>query len=394
MRTAGTKRGAPIAGEATASHRDDVAVRPVRVCIVAPSLDILGGQSIQAQRLLAAFAGSDRVHAGFLAVNPRLPGPLRALQRIKYVRTIVTSIAYVASLLSRVKDYDVLHVFSASYWSFLLAPVPALLVARLYGRPALLNYRSGEASDHLANWRTARWGVRQATRVIVPSGYLVGVFGEYGVPAQSIANFVDVPRLRFRERSPLRPVFLSNRNFEAHYNVSCTLRAFAAIQAQVPGATLIVVGDGPQRDELKALAASLGLRAVTFAGQVPPEQMPAFYDEADIYLNSPELDNMPTSIIEAFAAGLAVVTTDAGGIPFVVRHGENGRMVACGDAAAMAAEACALLADPDGALAMTRRARAECETKYVWPAVRAQWEELYREVVAGAGAARAAGPHA
>jgi glycosyltransferase involved in cell wall biosynthesis len=369
-------------------------VRPVRVCIVAPSLDFLGGQAIQAQRLLAAFAGSDRVHAGFLAVNPRLPGPLRALQRIKYVRTIVTSVAYVASLLSRVKEYDVLHVFSASYWSFLLAPVPALIVARLYGRPTLLNYRSGEAPDHLANWRTARWGVRQATRVIVPSGYLVGVFGEHGVPAQSISNFVDVSRIRFRERSPLRPVFLSNRNFEAHYNVSCSLRAFAAIQAQVPGATLIVVGDGPQRDELKALAASLGLRAVTFAGQVPPEQMPALYDEADIYLNSSELDNMPTSIIEAFAAGLVVVTTDAGGIPFIVRHGDNGRMVARGDAAAMAVEACALLADSDSALAMARRARDECETRYVWPAVRTQWEELYREVAAGVGAPRSTGPHA
>ena len=67
--------------------------------------------------------------------------------------------------------------------------------------------------------------------------------------------------------------------------------------------------------------------------------------------------------------------------------------MACGDAAAMAAEACALLADPDAALAMTRRARAECETQYVWPSVRTQWEELYREVVAGAGAERAAGPH-
>src|SRR5205807_2460869 len=126
------------------------------------------------------------------------------------------------------------------------------------------------------------------------------------------------------------------------------------------------------------LAASLGLRAVRFAGQVPPEQMPAFYDEADIYLNSPELDNMPTSIIEAFAAGLAVVTTDAGGIPFIVRHGDNGRMVACGDAAAMAAEACALLADPDGALAMMRRARAACETPDVWPAAR-DWRAELRD---------------
>ena len=352
---------------------------PVRVCIVAPSLDILGGQAIQAQRLLDAFAGSERVHAEFLAVNPRLPGPLRALQRIKYVRTIVTAIAYFSSLLARTRDYEVLHVFSASYWSFLLGPLPALLVARLYGRPTLLNYRSGEASDHLANWRTARWGVRQATSVIVPSGYLVGVFGAFGVTAKAVANFVDLSRIRFRERAALRPVFLSNRNFDALYNVSCTLRAFATIQARVPGATLTVVGDGPQRAQLRALAASLGLRNVVFTGRIAPDEMPAQYDNADIYLNSPDIDNMPTSIIEAFAAGLPVVTTDAGGIPFIVRHGDNGRMVARDDAAALAVEACALLADPDGALAMARRARAECESRYVWTAVRAQWEELYRE---------------
>ena len=378
----GSKGIAPPAGETSASPGDFTAARPVRVCIVAPSLDILGGQAIQAQRLISAFAGSDRVSAGFLAVNPRLPQPLRALQRIKYVRTLVTGVAYVASLLVRVRDYDVLHVFSASYWSFLVAPLPALLVARLFRRPTVLNYRSGEAPDHLANWRTARWGVRQATRVIVPSGYLVGVFAEYGVPAESIPNFVDVSRIGFRERSPLRPAFLSNRNFDALYNVSCTLRAFAAIQAAVPGATLTVAGDGPQRDELKALAATLGLRAVKFVGQVPPEQMPALYDVADIYLNSPDIDNMPTSIIEAFAAGLAVVTTNAGGIPYIVRHGDNGRMVARGDADAMAAEAQSLLCDPDGTLAMARRARAECEARYVWPAVRKQWEELYRDVAA------------
>ncbi len=360
--------------------------RAVRVCIVAPSLDILGGQSIQAQRLLAALSGSDRVAVSFLAVNPRLPGPLRALQGIKYVRTIVTSIAYVAALVRNVPRYDLLHVFSASYWSFLLAPLPALLVARAYRRPALLNYRSGEAPDHLARWRSARWGVRQATRVVVPSGYLIEVFGRHGVAAQAIPNFVDVERVRFRERSPLHPRFLSNRSFEPLYNVACTLRAFASIQARVPAATLTLVGDGPLRHELRALAASLKLRNVTFAGRVTPEQMPAFYDQADIYLNSPDIDNMPTSIIEAFAAGLPVVTTDAGGIPFIVRPGDNGVLVARDDSQAMADEACALLADPGRALAMTRRARSECERFYVWPAVRAQWEDLYVEVAGIDGA--------
>ena len=114
---------------------------PVRVLIVAPSLDILGGQAIQADRLLKLFEQEPRLHVDFLPVNPRLPGWLRSLQHIKYVRTVVTSIAYGWSL-RRVRHYDVVHAFSASYWSFVLAPVPALLAARWAGKPSILNYRS------------------------------------------------------------------------------------------------------------------------------------------------------------------------------------------------------------------------------------------------------------
>src|SRR5215208_6818456 len=69
-----------------------------RVCIVAPSLDILGGQAVVAQRLIARLATESDLQVAFLPHNPRLPGILRYLQRVKYVRTISTSVAYVGSL--------------------------------------------------------------------------------------------------------------------------------------------------------------------------------------------------------------------------------------------------------------------------------------------------------
>src|SRR5690606_26131839 len=128
-------------------------------------------------------------------------------------------------------------------------------------------------------------------------GYLVDVFRKYGVHARSIFNFVEVSNLTFRERGPVAPRFLSNRNFEAHYNVACVLRAFALVQQQYPDASLVVAGDGPQRHELHTLANSLRLKNVEFLGPVPPENMPALYDGADVYLNAPNLDNMPNSII-------------------------------------------------------------------------------------------------
>lgn len=357
---------------------------PVRVCLVGPSLDILGGQAVQAQRLLAGLSESERLSVSFLPVNPRLPGPLRALQRIKYVRTVVTSLAYIASLVAAVRRHDVIHAFSASYWSYLLAPFPALLIGRLFGRGTVLNYRSGEAADHLRHWplstRTMRWF---ASRIAVPSGYLVKVFGEAGLPALAIANFVPIETLPYRRRDPLRPLFLSNRNLEPLYNVQCTIRAFARVQQQVPEARLVVAGDGSERDQLAALVQQLGARHVSFVGRVRPEEMGALYDAADIYLNSPNIDNMPGSIVEAFACGIPVVSTDAGGIPYVVAHEENGLLVPCNDDAAMAAACLRLLEEPGLALSLADAGRRQCEARYVWPAVRRQWEALYVELAAG-----------
>ena len=355
----------------------------VRVLIVAPSLDILGGQAVQAQRLLARLREEPALEVDFLPVNPRLPGPLGRLQRVKYLRTLATSAAYLASLLLRARRYDVLHVFSASYTSFVLAPTPAILAGRLYGKRVVLNYRSGEAEDHLARWRrTAVPTVRLADAVAVPSGYLVDVFARFGLRARSIYNFVDTSRFRFRERAPLRPVFLSNRNFEPLYNVACVLRAFALIQQKFADARLTVAGDGPLREELRALAGELQLRNVEFAGRVEPARMPELYDAADVYLNAPNIDNMPGSIIEAYAAGTPVVTTDAGGIPYIVRDGQTGLMVARDDHEAMARAAVRLLEDAGLASRLGAAGRRECE-KYSWESVRREWLRLYEELARG-----------
>lgn len=350
-------------------------------------MDILGGQAVQVTRLLRRLRELDGIEVEFLAVNPRLPGPLRVLQRIKYVRTVATSIAYGISLLTNLRKYDVVHAFSASYTSYLLAPLPAMLVARVYGKRIVLNYRSGEASDHLARSAFAVRSMRLADEIVVPSGYLVGVFAQFGLHARSILNFVDLDNLDYRERTVTRPVFLSNRNLEPLYNVGCTLRAFAIIQQQEPEARLTVVGDGSERASLEALARELGLRNVEFAGKVPPTRMRDYYDAADVYLNSPNIDNMPNSVIEAFASGLPVVTTNAGGIPFIVTDGATGFMSQCGDHEALARNAIALVRTHGLAHAVAARARHESLTRYVWEAVAVEWEALYRGLMRQNGSA-------
>lgn len=354
---------------------------PLRVLVVAASVDILGGQAVQALRLLDGLAGEAEIDAALLPVNPRLPGSLRWLQRIKYVRTAVTTLLYLVTLLLRVPRADVVHVFSTAYFSFLIAPLPAVLTAKLFGKPLLLNYHSGEAEAHLRRSRFAQSVIRRADRVVVPSAYLVDVFAKFGIPARAVANTVDLSRYSFRARQPLRPVLLSNRNLEPMYNVECTLRAFKLVRQALPTARLIVAGFGGERERLEALAGELELEQVEFTGKIPPEQMTAQYDRADVFVNASLIDNMPLSIIEAFAAGLPVVTSDAGGIPYIVEDGRNGLLVPRGDEQALARAVLRLFEEPGLATQLQAAARSDCR-RYTWEAVRGEWLRLYREMTA------------
>jgi L-malate glycosyltransferase len=352
----------------------------LRVLLVAPSLDILGGQSRQAVRLREGLGREPDLDVDFLPHNPRLPGILRSLQAIKYVRTIVTTSFYVALLLWRVRKYDIIHIFCASYYSYSLSAIPALFIARLFGKKSILNYRSGEAEDHLQNWRTAVATLRWADEIVVPSGYLVDVFARYGLRARAIYNIVELDRFSFRERQPLRPIFLTSRLLEPLYNVPCVLRAFAIIQEHYPDARLTIAADGWLRSDLEALARDLKLRNAEFIGFVSFDDMPALYDSADIYLSATNIDNMPSSLTESMACGLNVVTTDGGGaIPYIMTNEVTGLIVDRDDHQALAAAAIRLLNDNEFALKLVRNAH-ESSKKFTWPHIRVEWLDLYRDL--------------
>jgi glycosyltransferase involved in cell wall biosynthesis len=349
----------------------------LRVAIVAPSLSILGGQAVAADRLLRQWRADPDVTAWLVPHNPLLPSPVRFASHIKYVRTVATELTYIPLLVRELVRADVVHAFSASYSSFLLAPLPAVVVARALGKPVVFNYHSGEAPDHLRRSWIARFVLRRVERNVVPSPFLAAVFAGFGLRADVIPNGIDLNEFRFRERDPLRPTLLSTRNLAYPYNVACTLRAFREIQAKRPDATLTVVGTGPDERALRALAHDLQLKAVHFTGRVAPDQIATVYASHDIYLQSPSIDNMPLSVLEAFASGLPVVSTDVGGVSSILEHEKHGLLAPQDDHQALAAHVLRLLDDPDGA---RRRARAALETcrSRVWSEVRGQWLRAYR----------------
>ncbi|MGH9694687.1 MAG: glycosyltransferase family 4 protein, partial [Bryobacteraceae bacterium] len=348
-----------------------------------PSLDILGGQSIQAAMLLAHLRKEPGIEVDFLAVNPRLPGPLRGLQRIKYIRTLATETAYLGALLVCLPQHNVIHAFSAAYWSFLLAPAPALLLARLLRKKTILNYHDGRLEDHLRNFPRAIRLMRVADRIVIPSQFLVDAFARFGLCARSIPNIVDIAEFRYRERARPCPVFLHNRAMEPLYNVPCSLRAFGIVQAKYPGAHLMLAHDGPLRPQLEAMVRELALHNVEFLGPVSQQRMAELHNEAGIYITSPDVDNMPGSVLECFASGLPVIATRAGGISYMVEHERTGLLVPLDDHRAMAAAAMRLLEEDGLARRLGGNALRECD-RYRGPLVASQWADLYRELSSAA----------
>jgi glycosyltransferase involved in cell wall biosynthesis len=348
----------------------------LRITIVAASLQYVGGQSVQADLLSRYWKDDPDVEMRFVPIDPVLPSRLAWVGHVPFLRTVVRQPFYVFSLWRGLRDADIAHIFSAGYWSFFVAPAPALWIAQLRGKKVIVHYHSGEARDHLQRFRSARAILRKVDALVVPSQYLIRVFREFGIEAQAVPNIVDLSQFTFRERRPLRPHLICTRGFHPYYGVDVVVRAFVEVQKEFPEARLDLVGKGPSEGEIRALVRDLNLTGVRFTGVASREEIGRCYDQADIFINASVLDNMPVSIQEAFACGMPVVSTAAESIPFLVDHGRTGLLSEVGDAQALAGNVIRLLRDPDLAAQFASNAYRESHA-FRWPEVRQQWLEIY-----------------
>jgi len=383
--------------EVVTGHRDEVADRParssekgsppdthvdrpIRVAFVAPSLRYVGGQSVQADLLMRSWRDDPDVAASFIAVDPRFPLGLRWAEQVPFLRTLLRAPLYLWALWRGLKHVDVAHIFSASYSSFLLAPLPACLMARARRKKTLVNYRSGEARDHLQRSRIARRILRSADQLVVPSGYLVEVFKEFGLDARVVPNIIDLSQFHYRVRNPLRPHLVCTRGFHPYYGIDVIVRAFCDVQKSYPDAQLDLVGGGDLEASIRGLVAQLKVANVNFLGVASRQEIGKFYDRADIFVNASNLDNMPVSVLEAFAAGTPVVTTEPEGMKYIVSHERTGLLSKPGDPAALANNILRVLSETGLAAQLARNAFEE-SSRYRWPAVREQWLEVYADLM-------------
>lgn len=349
----------------------------MRIGLIGPLPPPSGGMANQT-RQLADLLAKEGVSVEVVQVNP--PYRPRWMESVKGLRAIARLLPYLANLWQTAGRVDLFHVLANSGWSWHLFAAPAVWVAKVRGIPAVVHYHGGEAQAFFR--RAFAWigpTLQRADAVVVPSAFLQGVFARYGVSVRVIPNVVDLSRFAPGGRKiDGEPRIVITRNLEPIYDIATALRAFRLVKERFPAARLTVAGSGPELKNLQALAAELEVAgAVTFAGRLDIDQMAQLYNNADLMVNPSLADNLPVSILESLASGVPVVSTNVGGVPFLVEDGKTALLVPAGDPAAMAEAMVDLLTDRGKACRLTEAGR-ELARNYAWPVAREKWLDVYR----------------
>lgn len=357
----------------------------LRIVLVGPLPPPAGGMANQTRQLAELLRGEG---AEVEVVQVNAPYRPAWAGRVMGVRALFRLVPYVARLWSVCGRADLVHVMANSGWSWHLFAAPAVWMAALRATPVVVNYRGGEAGPFLL--RAGRWvrlTMRRASALLLPSGFLLDVFARHGMPGRVVPNIIDLERFQpasVPRASARAPHLVVARNLEPIYGIDTVLAAFALIVQQFPGATLSVAGSGPEAAALAALAQRLGIDGqVTFTARLDRDEMAALYRSADVMLNASRVDNMPNAVLEAMASGVPVVTTNVGGIPYIVADRRTGMLVPPDDPPALARAACELLSDTGLYRSLKENGLADVR-QYRWASVRGELAAAYADVLQAA----------
>lgn len=356
----------------------------MRLGLVGPLPPPNGGMAMQTLQL-ARLLRNEGVAVELLQTNASYSPAFVA--RIKGLRALFRLIPYIWRVWRLAGRADVIHLMANSGWSWQLFAAPVIWIGWLRSTPVIVNYRGGEAREYLRS--SARWvkpSIARASHLVVPSGFLQQVFSEVGLAADVIPNIIDLETFFPASQSPSATEFtlVITRNLEPIYGLDTAIRALALAREQVPDIRLKIAGSGPQAAELQQLVEQLGLTdRVAFLGRLERQQIVELYHSAHAMLNPSRVDNMPNSILEALACGLPVVSTDVGGIPYIVEDGSTALLVPPDDPRQMALALVRLCTD--SALRMQLRERGCREvSRYAWREVSPRWLSLYETCKAAA----------
>lgn len=351
-----------------------------QIGLIGPLPPPYGGMANQAKQLHQLLQQEAGIEVHFVQTNKPYTNQLVA--KMQGVRALWRLTAYIIEVFKLTAKVDVIHVLANSGWSWQLFAAPVIWVAYLRNTPVIINYRGGEAGTYFKkSIKYVAPSMNKASAIVVPSGYLQQVFTEFGFVTQVIPNIINLERFKKTQHKTVdvkNPHLIITRNLEAIYGIETAINALAIVCQTIPNIKLSIAGSGPQKGELQTLVRHLGLENnIHFTGKLQPDAVAALYQEADIMLNPTTVDNMPNSVLEAMASGVAIVTTNVGGIPYIVSDKKTALLVDVNNAEQMAAAIISLINDKQLYRTLIDNGTLEVQ-QYAWQHIKMQWLNLYR----------------
>lgn len=219
----------------------------------------------------------------------------------------------------------------------------------------------------------------QANVLVAPSNYLKSFFEESGFSnLVMIPNSLEIDKFPFKQRKKCNNRLIWIRAFHEIYNPTMAVRTLYRLVQVNPKVHLTMVGpsfDNSINDVKKLIEVFELQENITLLGKVTTDEWVNLAQEHDVFINTSNKDNLPYSILEAMALGLPVVSTNVGGLPFLLNHEENSFLCDPNDDANMAQFILQLQNSEQKSLQLSTKAR-ETAVLYSWTNVQIQWAQL------------------
>lgn len=310
-------------------------------------------------------------------------------QKWRVIRTS-TRIPRLARLLDMVTtawrkrgEYDCAQVDVYSGPAFFWAESICWVLRRAH-KPYVLTLHGGNLPGFARRWPgRVRKLLGSARAVTCPSTYLREQMKPWRADIRLLPNPLDITCYPYRERRQPQPQLVWLRAFHAIYNPTMAARVTAGLATDFPQVHLTMIGPDKKDGSLEVFRGEikrLGLESkVSLPGGVAKATVGQWLDQGDIFLNTTQVDNTPVSVIEAMGCGLPVVSTNVGGLSYLLKDGHDALLTPSDDTEAMIQAARRVLMEPGLAERLGRTARQKAES-FDWSVILPQWEALLAEI--------------
>jgi glycosyltransferase involved in cell wall biosynthesis len=286
-------------------------------------------------------------------------------------------------------DYALANVEVYSGLAFYLAEAACWMLRRA-GKPYILTLHGGNLPEFAERSpRRVQRLLASAEHVTAPSRYLQELLRPWRSDIELLPNPLDLSLYPYRHRASLVPRLVWLRAFNEVYNPTLAIRVIAQLAPRFPEIQLTMLG--PDKGDgsfarTQQLARELGVaERIAFPGGIAKSDVPANLAAHDLFINTTNADNTPISVLEALACGLNVVSTNVGGLPYLLEPEHTALLVSPNDTTAMASAVARLLSEPQLASHLSQTGR-DTVAAFDWSHVLPRWEALFCRFAAVASA--------